>query len=62
VVKDETTLANGSIFSVVTKQMSAFTEGDTLKNYQTMTTNVDNNLTIQTNIDDSALNEAKSQP
>jgi len=42
--------------------MSAFTEGDTLKNYQTMTTNVDNNLTIQTNIDDSALNEAKSQP
>jgi hypothetical protein len=50
IVKDETTLANGSIFSVVNKQMSDFTQGDTIKNNRTMTTTLDHNITIQTSM------------
>ena len=51
IVRDETTLANGSIFSVVNKRMSDFTQGDTVKNNQTMTTTLEHNLTIQTSIE-----------
>jgi hypothetical protein len=36
--------------------MSDFTQGDTLKNYQTMTTNVDNTATIHTNMEESLSN------